>query len=418
MTNMTIEAQTGTPASRSSIHQAMPTISIPEIAPIGAIEESLENFYSKHSADFHHLTIDLSRCIFLEASSLIYLVAFIKARMNEQIQVRLRIPQSKEVRDFLRLWKFPEALEDATNQYFRSFVVEDDHRYFGENANISDLKYASTTVIDGKVEQVLSNHFFSLTSFQLQKEADNTAVVFDEVSRWDGQLIKAVLKKHFEGPVTYFPSRIIFESITNALRHPKANIVQTASRFYFSSDNALKQHFTLTFWDDGDSIIDTLRRALREGKKIRLRDSPELYKNYHVVVEDENKQKTSLGKIPAEFVPSIDTPDELCFLAATFPGITRDIEGKSHFYLQPQQYESPDYALPGMGLFVLTNCVVDIFGGSVGFRTKNLFMNIKKATLKEQKEGINYRVKIQRYRNKMPDFLGNMLTIRLPLHRK
>jgi hypothetical protein len=395
----------------------LPSLVIPSVATIKASEEATKRFFS----DFGEpsaMVLDLSRSEYIEVASLVYFIASIKARLKQNHSTFIKIPASKNVRDFLRVWRFPEAVEEITNKEFINLVVEEDRHYFGENKKLSDIKYANTTVLDDKVERLLSDRFFALTTFHLKGNRDDTRLVFDETGRWDGQLIKAVLRKHLAGPEGYFASRIIFESLTNALRHPKARTIQIASRFDFSAKDPAKGHFTIVFWDDGDSIIDTLKTAIETGKRVRAREFPELYKNYGVIIEDESEQRQPITSIPSSFIPTPGTLDELIFLAATFPGVTRDIEGLDHISTEETKQESSTLAAPGMGLYVLTNCVADIFGGSIAFRTKRHFMNIKRATRGEKKEGFDYRVKISRYGSTMPDFLGNMLTIRLPTHEK
>ncbi len=66
-----------------------------------------------------------------------------------------------------------------------------------------------------------------------------------------------------------------------------------------------------------------------------------------------------------------------------------------------------------MGLHVLVNTVVDVFGGSLAFRTGSLFMNIRRADRSDDEA--KYRAKIARASDAVPPFLGNMLTIRLPI---
>jgi hypothetical protein len=65
-----------------------------------------------------------------------------------------------------------------------------------------------------------------------------------------------------------------------------------------------------------------------------------------------------------------------------------------------------------MGLFVLTSEAIDVFGGTVSIRTKNLFLTIQ-AT--HRPDNIRYAVKIRRFGAWYPPFLGNMMTVRLPL---
>ena len=66
-----------------------------------------------------------------------------------------------------------------------------------------------------------------------------------------------------------------------------------------------------------------------------------------------------------------------------------------------------------MGLYVLTNTVIDVFGGELSFRTGNLFLNVK-----DNPKGRGYLAKIKRYGQWYPPISGNMLTVRLPIVSK
>jgi hypothetical protein len=120
--------------------------------------------------------------------------------------------------------------------------------------------------------------------------------------------------------------------------------------------------------------------------------------------------------IRSDFEPDKSTPLEKILLAAFFPGITRDIAGKNH-RVDPNVYKDRKMlSQPGMGLYVLTDQVVKVFGGTVSLRTKNYFLNFRLPSVREQNENdIEYSVKLRRYGNHFPSFLGNLLTIRLPL---
>ena len=66
---------------------------------------------------------------------------------------------------------------------------------------------------------------------------------------------------------------------------------------------------------------------------------------------------------------------------------------------------------PGMGLHYLMNAAIDLYGGTVSFRTKNYFLNIKKA---KKQSAATYGAKIIRYSTSQ-SIPGNMITVRLPL---
>lgn len=397
-------------------------LSIPADGTIGSVESQVDAFFCELNEEPEALELDLSACDYIEVSSLIYFIAFIKGRLNRGLSTYLRIPASETVRDFLRVWEFPRALRHATGIPFHKFVHEADLRYFGERQDSSHRRY-SGWVLDRQVDRLLSDRFFAITTFPINQSTSHARMVVDETERWEAQLVKSVLKKHLIGPEGYFANRVIFESMTNALRHPSANIIQTVSRFDVRYDATGQttgaKYFTMAFWDDGESIITTLKRAIDSGLKVRSADVPELYSNYRVTLESAEGKKGAPQILPSSYLPDEKTSEELLLLAATFPGITRDVVGIDHVAPADMADSEKSLMLPGMGLYVLTNCVVDIFGGTIAFRTKDFFMNIKQTSARQRRvDRTRYQVKIRKFHEKTPSFLGNMLTIRLPLREQ
>jgi hypothetical protein len=394
-------------------------LKIPSDATVGSIENAVDCFFRSLSAEPQSLELDLSACEYVEVPSLIYFIALIKNRLNKGLYTTLRLPGSDMVRDFLRAWEFPRAVRQATGIPFHKFVVEEDRHYFGERQHSANVRYTGW-VLDRQVDRLLSDRFFAITTFPINRSTSPARIVLDETQRWEAQLVKSVLKKHLIGPEGYFANRVIFESMTNALRHPSANIIQTGSRFdirYNDEGKPSTKYFTMAFWDDGESIITTLKRAIEGGLKVRSADTPDLYRTYRVIRESSDGVKTEPEDVISNYLPDRTTTDELLLLSATFPGITRDVIGEDHLAPMISIDTEKSLMLPGMGLYVLTNCVVDIFGGTLAFRTKDFFMNIKRTSEWSKKRGDNshYRVKIKRFSEQAPSFLGNMLTIRLPL---
>lgn len=411
------------PLTHSTDRAVIAQLIIPADGTIGSVEAAVDRFFRNISDIPVYLELDLSACEYIEVPSLIYFISFIKNRLNNGFYTYLRIPISETVRDFLRVWEFPRAIRQATGIPFHKFVREEDLHYFGERKDLAAIKY-SGWILDRHVDRLLSDRFFAITTFPITRTTSYARLVVDETKRWEEQLVKAVLTKHLRGPEGYFANRVIFESLTNALRHPSASIIQTASRFdaryEASSQNAGSRYFTMVFWDDGESIITTLKRAIDSGLKVRSADVPDLYVDYRITVESAEGEKEDPYLIPSSYLPDSNTNNELLLLSATFPGITRDVVGIGH--VPPAQLGEAEksLSLPGMGLYVLTNCVIDIFGGSIAFRTQEFFMNIKRASAKHQKSGdpAHYHVKIRRFNERTPSFLGNMLTIRLPLRNQ
>jgi hypothetical protein len=386
--------------------QSSSSVAFPTSAVIGRVEQTMDEFFRDRGSSHTSLILDLSACEFIEVASLTYLISFILHRQRQGLSTILRLPTSKEVRDFLRAWNFPAAIKEAIGVPFSSIVSPADYRYFGENLSLKNLKYAGKLIdLHEGVEHLLRRDFFAFTSI---KPNDNEIQV--EAERWQDPLLKAVLDKHLQAK-GYLASRVIYESLTNASRHPAATVILATSHFERFHDT---NFFTVVLWDNGEGIVETLQRAISNGNPIRSTKCREHLANYNLNIEGPNSE-TLLADTPLDvnFTPSAETDDAHLLAAALLPGITRDVGGSGHRLhkdLASDPSVDPSLFLPGMGLYVLTNAVIDLYGGVVSLRSGRLFMNVKGGSVSP-----NYRIKIRQYGDWLPPFLGNMLTLRLPL---
>ena len=334
----------------------------------------------------------------------------------------------------MRSWNFPKSLQDAIKINFREAICKDDLKYWGDNQKLEDQKYIGKLIrVEGECTYQLPEEFFAISTLRRESGEFETElrpqIAFNEAERWRRDIVKKVFDKVLGGHDSYFRSRIIFESLMNALRHPHARIIQVASRFEGHKKGAQQlrtkgrpgveqvksqaSHFTVVFWDNGTSITDTLISAMERDETIRSSDVPNLGLKYRLSVQETSGAKGDTKIFSSDFTPNINSPRELVFFSSILPGITRDISGKDH-HVHPDMVDAePFLSKPGMGLYLLVNAAVDVFGGSVAVRTKDLFLNVKRPrkTFKEA----HYSVKIRRYSGKSL-FAGNMLTIRLPLY--
>jgi len=206
--------------------------------------------------------------------------------------------------------------------------------------------------------------------------------------------------KHFIERLRYLPSIEVEHCNRYILEASFPEAIRPAS----------KGHLTILFRDDGESAINTLQTPIRQGKPIRSTKSPELHTGYEVTIEDEDGGKPKVYW--SDFTPERDTREELLLFSTLLPGVTRDVTGTGHIVDPEVTRDQKILGMPGMGLFVLTTEAIDVFGGTVSIRTKNLFLTIQ-AT--HRPDNIRYAVKIRRFGAWYPPFLGNMMTVRLPL---
>lgn len=395
--------------NEESLNKDLDIIKLNSILVIENLENNITDYFLKNTEESKIMIIDMSECTYVVIESLVRIISFVADRERKQLKTYIALPKSKDVRDFMRAWRFPQAIYAATKVRFHNLVSKESSQYFGENDNPNNIKYTKYLPPDEGMERLLANDFFPFISREITNNP--ASAIVEESNRWQDDLVRLVLKKNLKGPNNYIPSRIIYESLSNACRHPKASLMQIVSMFNdksksydFSKTSSLGGHFTIVIWDDGTSMIDTLKKPIQKCELIHTEQQINNYTFDLSFVDQENKITTH--KIKSDYLPNKETPDYKILLATIFPGITCDPSGKN-------QLRSPDIinSRPGMGLFILINAVIDVFGGSVSFRTGNYFMNIKKIDKNQQN---TYNVKIKQYSELIPYFLGNMVTIRLP----
>jgi hypothetical protein len=174
--------------------------------------------------------------------------------------------------------------------------------------------------------------------------------------------------------------------------------------------------FTLVYWDDGESMYATLRKALSANLPI---NHPTTLKATYLI--DPRKRSDTNGQpriVSSSEIPTNESSDKELLISTIFPGVTCDVKNSEQLASLGLEEDDPILSVPGHGLFVLTQTAVELFGGSVAFRTGNFFMNVSALTEWEWRQqnlsGPKPIYKIKTNRSE-PAFLGNMVTVRLPL---
>ncbi|MFZ1989919.1 MAG: hypothetical protein WAW96_09120, partial [Alphaproteobacteria bacterium] len=412
-------------------------------ASIQQFEENMEHVFGTRSAEQTELVLDFSHATFLDLPTLQYAIALTLARLRKGLITKFRVPAGHDgaaARDFLRRWEFPKALRVATGIKFSSFVAQEDLRYFRHfGGDSGKRRYISS------IARVESRD----TARASQAEADT------------------LLEPSSESSGLYVASRIVYEAMTNAVRHPGASVIQTSSLlrnyaaggpnfFPFTSwkldeygekgrvsdeasdkwsvepvlsvlnrhlerkvgsgaESPHAEHFSVVFWDDGKSMTETLRAALAAGEPIREADYPANFDtDYRVRWIDEDGNEIE-RVVHSARTPDLNSADYELLLATLFPGVTCDVKGVGHRVHAELRRAEPSMARHGMGLFALIRTAVDEFDGAVAFRTGSFFMNVKRALRNDPTA--HYRVKIQARKSSTPLFLGNMVTVRLPIRK-
>jgi hypothetical protein len=341
----------------------------------------------------------------------------------------------------MKVWQFLDALSDSMRRPKEELLVPEDVVRMNEPITTYEAPSASLEALetrwgkDANRPQVRKN-FFGFMTYPMAgpKQLDlfpgeNALIPLNEASRWQEPLIKAVLNNHLRarsGEEEEFARVVVYESLANAVQHPKASTIHVVSRLYpaTAARPELKSiphegAFTICVWDDGESMVQTLGRALKKVGKVRHTTFPiPMYDRLLMKLKDETGKKICEDKIidQADDLP-LDASDEMIFLACLFPGVSRRVADPVGEI--PKFSDSPTEAsnLPnifGMGLYILTRTVVDRYGGELSIRSGRYFLNLKLSyDVIRVPNRARYTASITRYPTSFPPFKGNLLYIRI-----
>jgi hypothetical protein len=394
-----------------ALSQGALELTLPKAVTVDLVDRRLAELYD--DADYMWetpLVIDLTAASFIDVTALLHILAVVAERKSAELETAIAIPESQKARDFLRAWDFPIAIAAATGQPFWRLVTDGSREYFGERQVYYTGRRRSVEPRRPESYQLLlRRRFFGFLTYALGRGRNAAAIVEDEWSRWQGPLVLGVLNRHLAGPGADVARVVIYELLANAIQHPSASQVTLVSRAtgIDADDRRTDGQLTVSLWDDGTCIADTLRACTIAGDPIRISEP---------VVADVFAIKpvgwtTDHPIVPISWTPNAEASDEELLLASVFPGITQKAARQTQTIpaLQPKQADMQS----GYGLHALYKSVIDTFGGSVSMRSGALFMNLGRNTDRATRSMAGYRAKIVRMSGR--PFPGNMITVRMPI---
>jgi hypothetical protein len=430
---------TGAPSSSCEMEQKKnKVIKFESSCSIQSMENSIRNPYNGNTdADF--LLLDMKDINWIEVQSIIFLIAYIDKKQSKNEKIKIELPRDIKIRNFIRFFRLPSVLSSLTGKKFQDLVTTESLQYFGENIklrgdyrNFQLKKYLN---YDSFAEAIAENDIRTYSElYQFKTDTDKSYSYEKLLAAWNCAAMKAFLKKYLESQESnkerLVPNRIISECITNSQRHSKADKLMVSfivKKELATGGNNSNNVLHISFWDNGDSIIKTLKDAINKGKPIIdadiLNDSKinTVQSSYYIKYENDTFDKAIIDS-DINLTEIIDD-DGLILLSSFFPGISEDPKGLHQFTVN-DDFKEEDTPLkkPGMGLTILLNAAIDLLGGEISVRAENCFLNIKKPgnnAIKKYETQLTkhnkyYEVRIKKYDENVP-FNGNMLTIRLPL---
>ena len=417
-------------------------------------EDELVKFYTSDADVSQPLLLDFALATYIDIPTLVNITAFTLGRQDNRQDTYISVPRSKLVRDFLRVWRFPEAFRNATGIQFEDRLVQEDQRFRGEpqdtyrgfGSGIDVLEYNP----NWSPSYPRRRNFFEFMTYRPQDTFGSPiqpgAIARSEGLHWNGDLINEVLKTNLAGDNSKedVARVVIYETLSNGVRHPDAKVIQAVSRF--ERRDLVPTQLRVSVWDDGQGIISTLKPLIEKGLPIRSVRPPEfpeyMYDRIFVRVRAwggsyDNEQEVDQGEDPTP-----NTPDYVILLSSLYPGISRSVSvpvrkvdgfdddaesassqvkrtGESRNEEQeagaPWSESDTLASKAGMGLYALTRAVVDRHTGSLILRTGrySLQLELSHDTYTHQHH-VRYKAKVTLFPDKYPPFKGNLLTVGLP----
>jgi hypothetical protein len=439
--------------SRATI-TAKNTLVFGPIALVDDFDELSVRFY-RSTGGASSVLYDFQQCTFVDLAVLMNFIAMFRARTLDGHKTFISVPKEKKVRDFFRAWRFPDAFFAATGTRFTDILVSEDQKYRGEpqttylgmGGGVDALEYDR----DWTAGSATRRNFFELMTFSLGNtitltQKNPSSIPRDEGGRWNNALIRQVLSHHLDSgdPADDVARVVIYESLSNAVRHPRASVIQTASKFLppprvptAEDENpdssvvtkrarlgklALCGYLRLFVWDDGESITETLKPLVSRKQPVRSHTLPTyMYDRIFYQLRDFQKAVVREGVANQAVDPLDDAGDEEILLSSFYPGISRTV-AESVDQVDPFDTSHSAVALTnkqGMGLYALMKTVIDTYQGSLFVRCGNLRLTLESShDAFRVRHNARYKAKITRYPESFPNYTGNLLIVQLPLRDK
>lgn len=352
--------------------------------------------------------LDLSRVTYAEPLGLLYLTACARTLQKRGHVITLELPEESKVRAIMRRFRFGRALGQVLATDPMELMTANSMRYLGEPVE----HYLSS----GRDPRVLRVGESRVQELRVMKDPTiERAAAASEMYGADENKegIRTFLRHHLRSKWTLVEP-LMYEALANTAHHPNASRVVSVGRI-FSKPAADGQELWLSVWDDGDSIIDTLRRAVKS-QPLRVGDYGQhagWYKLDGATVPGANKKP--LGRLFSGNDVPADPDDATLLVASTWPGVTSDPDRKR---MPGEVGDSAEDKRPGMGLYLLISFAVEQLGGTVLLRAGTLSANVAVDDSGVDEPANRYRVGIVANPEMGSYFTGNQVVVRIPVNRR
>lgn len=351
------------------------------------------------------LEIDLARADSATIDGIFATLSAINLRNDDNKPGTLvHLPASGPLREFLQFWGFDKELNrsqrpasdeecgaetsiDPTKIEYRGRRLVSEGAPIGplfraDEGNSSLLALRSVPVGPRPEDAALSPRDVAI------------AMATRESNRWRERWVYEILKRYLpENTPTIIAERIVYEAISNGVRHANAGELMYAAVFVEPVGDQ-EGRLEFAFWDNGQSIIETLRKAIT--------DCPGCFRNTESAFQQEYLVCSAngfLSEIRSSASVDAGWPDDKVLLASMFPGVT----STSDMLPGCEEFSS----IAGMGLAIFLNAAVALLKGEVTIRSGRCLLRSEKID-KDRR----YEVHLK---SGLPPFSGNLLWVSVPL---
>ncbi len=368
----------------------------------------LDSLWSNQAGSGHShaaVLIDMSAVEYMQHDLLQYLIAIMKARQEEDLDTFLQLPTSDHVRYFMNAWRFPDTIERILDRDYEDVLTPLSRKAYRHDETSEENPYVKYFAGPGGRELSLSTNFLGLTKIEKLRTPYLTAA--NEESRWLRPDVVAVLNKLLNNKALHLIGRVIKEAVWNSARHPDAEEIYISSQFLRPKTPSMPKSLadedsvsaSLTFWDDGTSISETLAESLYFNQSITgPAFGEEKDETFRVTYTDPFGGSTTLTTTSTDVPEGVNR--EMLTLAAFFLGVTSDPYGTT----------GEPGSEPGVGLHNLKLSAINDLGGIVQYASGYVRLTIRRAT-----DGLSdYRAHINAVGEDGPRVHGNLLVVRTP----
>lgn len=371
-----------------------------QLGPSGQLDDIERQFLSsiKNFDLTQELEIGINSIEFICIESLIFLVSLVSRRMKDNLRTKIIFPSSN-LKSFIITSRLFETISSITGLHTTEFVTNLPSNYswsiaFADYFDKTSYEFTSTgerikLSDEDKVQHLIDIGFYPLLPLPFSNSLEKKTTLKEEPKKWtDDKNIINLIQKHISGKINIgnnISKHIIYESITNAIRHPNSqDLVISCVK---ERDNCFK----LIIWDSGDSIIDTLLYELESGNPIKtIEESLDDPQSCYCRKKFKRPGPPKIEYFDYYFSHEVPTTKPLrpedeykkekwfILLSSLFPGITRDPDTRDYQDSGVLQDESKPI-LGGRGLTYLVNEVVRHLDGILKIRTGNQLLEITRA---------------------------------------